>query len=40
MLNTLLLSLAVTATTLVLGGAVGVHPARRRFAGAACCSRC
>ena len=33
MLNTLLLSLAVTATTLVLGGAVGVYLARRRFAG-------
>jgi len=33
MLNTLLLSLAVTATTLVLGGAVGVYLARRRFVG-------
>ncbi len=33
MVNTLLLSLAVTAVTLVLGGAVGVYLARRRFAG-------
>ncbi len=33
MLNTLALSLAVTATTLALGGAVGVYLARRRFIG-------
>src|SRR3982750_4603565 len=33
MLNTLLLSLAVTAATLVLGAAVGIYLARRRFAG-------
>ena len=33
MVDTLLLSLAVTAMTLLLGGAVGVYLARRRFAG-------
>ena len=33
MVNTLLLSLAVTAVTLVLGGAVGIYLARRRFRG-------
>lgn len=33
LLQTLGLSLVVTATTLVLGGAVGVYLARRRFAG-------
>jgi len=33
MVNTLLLSLGVTAVTLVLGGAVGIYLARRRFAG-------
>ncbi len=33
MVNTLVLSLAVTATTLVLGGAVGIYLARRRFFG-------
>ena len=33
MLNTLTLSLVVTAATLVLGGAVGVYLARRRFVG-------
>lgn len=35
MLNTLALSLAVTVTTLVLGGAVGIYLARRVFAGKA-----
>src|SRR4029079_12050070 len=33
MVNTLLLSLVVTAATLVLGAAVGFYLARRRFAG-------
>jgi putative spermidine/putrescine transport system permease protein len=33
MLNTLTLSLVVTAATLMLGGAVGVYLARRRFVG-------
>jgi len=33
MVNTLLLSLVVTAATLVLGAAVGIYLARRRFAG-------
>ncbi len=33
MVNTLVLSLAVTALTLVLGGAVGIYLARRRFVG-------
>ncbi|MHC8944523.1 putative spermidine/putrescine transport system permease protein [Advenella incenata] len=33
MINTVLLSLATTLVTLVVGGAVGVYLARRRFAG-------
>jgi len=33
MVNTLLLSLAVTVVTLVLGGAIGIYLARRDFAG-------
>ncbi|HBP28227.1 ABC transporter permease [Advenella sp. FME57] len=33
MINTVLLSLATTFVTLVVGGAVGVYLARRRFAG-------
>ncbi|ETF04136.1 ABC transporter permease [Advenella kashmirensis W13003] len=33
MINTVLLSLATTVVTLVIGGAVGVYLARRRFAG-------
>ncbi len=33
MINTVLLSLATTLVTLVIGGAVGVYLARRRFAG-------
>ena len=33
MVNTLLLSLGVTAATLVLGAAVGIYLARRQFAG-------
>ena len=33
MINTLLLSLATTLVTLVVGGAVGIYLARRRFAG-------
>lgn len=33
MINTLLLSLATTVCTLMIGGAVGVYLARRRFAG-------
>jgi len=33
MINTVLLSLATTLVTLVIGGAVGIYLARRRFAG-------
>lgn len=33
MINTTLLSLATTITTLLIGGAVGIYLARRRFAG-------
>jgi len=33
MINTVVLSLATTVVTLVIGGAVGVYLARRRFAG-------
>src|SRR5690606_27893835 len=33
MINTVLLSLATTVVILVIGGAVGVYLARRRFAG-------
>ncbi|AHG65655.1 ABC transporter permease [Advenella mimigardefordensis] len=33
MINTVLLSLATTLVTLVVGGAVGIYLARRRFAG-------
>ena len=33
MVNTLLLSITVTAVTLLLGGAVGIYLARRRFVG-------